>query len=427
MVLLPTERDRNAIKDIDSEYILHWIDDVNFDSPLPKDEFDIVAYTERCSNYIKKNHIDGILYSHDFANLVAGVLCERHNIIGPSLESMFLSNHKYYSRRNEPKPIWSDYIDLETGEWGEMEPTFPCYIKPASLMLTLYQYRIDTPQELEEAISLLRKELPPLLKLYKSFFTEYIDQEKYPLSTKNIVVVEQLVEDAEQHCVEGWFDSEGKPHIWAISDQIYYPGEKKSIDFYATPSVLQNDIKEKLKDCALATVKQHGIDRGFWNVEIWRKDNWVTATEVNGRAASVWHNMYYEVFNKSLYKAMLYLCCGEDKKCFEESPKALKKDRVGGQFHVITYGEGKAEDFLDYDFIESATDPIIEIFPSRNTKIRNTRTSGYWLARFHLYGKDIIEICKEADSLRNKMLKQPDLSPMAPKRNNTYREKHLEI
>ncbi len=416
MVILPTPRDTKGLQNADENYEIHWMDDDNFDYPYPKENFDMVEYTERCSDYIEKNDIDAVFYSHDLANLVCGVLCDRHNIPGPSLESMFISNHKYYSRRNQPNTIWSDYIDLETGKWGEMEPTFPCYIKPASLMMSLYQYTIETPEELEEALKKLREELPPLLEPYNNFFKQYVDLDKYPLADKNIIIVEELVEDANQHCVEGWFDLDGNPHIWAISDQIYYPGKQKSIDVYATPSVVSKELVKKMKSYAIEAVKRHGIDSGFWNVEIWRKGDWITATEVNGRAASVWHNLYKNTFDISLYNAILYLSCGEAEKCYNESPKAIDEKRVGGQFHVITYGEGLAENFLDFEFIDSIKDPEIEIFAPKGTLIKQTRTTGYWLARFHLYGSDFNEICKKADDLRKNMLKQPKLSPIFPVR-----------
>ncbi len=76
-----------------------------------------------------------------------------------------------------------------------------------------------------------------------------------------------------------------------------------------------------------SSVKQHGINAGFWNVEIWRKGDWISATEINGRSASVWYDLYYRTFDKSLSRAMVYLCCGEGEKTYNESPQRLKGDR----------------------------------------------------------------------------------------------------
>ncbi len=115
---------------------------------------------------------------------------------------------------------------------------------------------------------------------------------------------------------------------------------------------------------------------------------------------------------------MLYLSCGELDRCLEEAPHVdpAAPDRVGGQFHVITYGEGKASDFLDYEFIRSLKEPEVQIFVPEDYEIQQTRTSGFWLARFHIFGTDYNEICKEADALRAKMLKRPELSPQPAKR-----------
>lgn len=417
MVVLPNARDkRNLTKMISEEYKLHWMDDEDFDYPHPKENFDLRTYTEKCSAYIRDNHIDAIFYSHDLANIVAGVLCERHNILGPTLESMFVSNHKYYSRANQPDPIWFDYIDLETGQWGNLEPRYPCYIKPPSLTMTLYQYRIDNAEDMDYAINMLRKDLPPVTKLFTDFFGEYVDLKKYPLANKNIIVVEDLVEEEDQHCVEGWFDPEGNIQLWEVSDHFYYPGKRKSVDVYVTPSVLPEETKEQLIEYAKQCVKQHGINAGFWNVEIWRKGDWISATEINGRSASVWYDLYYRTFNKSLSRAMVYLCCGEGEKTYNESPQRLKGDRFGTQFHVITYGEGKAEDFLDFDFIDTIEDTNVEIFTPKGSQIRQSRTTGVWLARFELFGSDFVQMCERADYLREKMLKQPELSPKPPQR-----------
>ncbi len=420
LVILPTPRDKDGLKDIDTEkYNLHWMHDETFTYPNIRKDYDLVSYTEKCSDYISKNNIDGVVYSHDLANMVAGVLCDRHNILGPSFESMFLTNHKYYSRRKEPKPIWSDYIDLKTGEWGELTPTYPCYIKPACLFLTLFQYKIDNEEQMEKALETLREELPAWLEPYNKFFERYVDTEKYPHATKELVVVEQLVDKSHQHCIEGWFDPDGTLHIWKISDYVYYPNERESIDVYVTPSTESKDKQEKLINYAVETVKNHGIKYGFWNVEMWSKDDgWLTVTEVNGRSASVWHDLYKNTFDKSLYNAMLYLACGEAEKVYKESPDsdATVSDRVGCQFHVITYGEGKASDLLDFEYIRSIDETDVEVFPDENDFIKQNRTTGAWLARFHLFGNDYSELCKRADDLRERMLKKPELSPQPAER-----------
>lgn len=58
----------------------------------------------------------------------------------------------------------------------------------------------------------------------------------------------------------------------------------------------------------------------------------------------------------------------------------------------------------------------VEIFASRESQIRRTRTTGVWLAKFELFGSDFVQMCERADYLREKMLKQTKLSPKPPKK-----------
>jgi len=108
LVVLPTERDysANAVSNLDPEkFQIFWFEDPDFICSMnPNPEFNLVRYVEKCTEFILKNRIEAIIYSHDMASLVAAVLCERHGLIGPSLESMFLCQHKYYFRKKEKNP-----------------------------------------------------------------------------------------------------------------------------------------------------------------------------------------------------------------------------------------------------------------------------------------------------------------------------------
>lgn len=413
LVVLPTDRDREELDDPPERYDIHWLDDEAFAYPTPDPSFDMVAYTERCSEYVQDADIDGVVYSHDIANVIAGELCDRHDLPGPGLESMFLTNHKYYSRRHQPDPIWFDYIDLETGEWGSRDPEFPCYVKPPMLTMSLLQHRTDSAEKLDEALDVIRRETPALSDAFHEFFAAYLDTDGYPLATEDIVVVEEPLEEWTQHCVEGWVDSDGEVHVWALSDQNYCPGEHFVVDNYSTPSQLPVELQEELIDIAVETVRGHGVEHGFWNVEIWCQDDRKTVTEINGRAASVWDSLYRGTFGSSIYDAMLYLSCNDDERVQEEAPDVERgaAERVGGQFHVTTLGEGRADDFLDFEVARSIEETDVEIFVDEDEEIEQTRTSGVWLARFHLFGPDHETICERANELRAEMLERPDLSP----------------
>lgn len=415
LVVLPTERDRAALSDSPDRYRIHWLDDDEFAYPYPEPGFDMVGYTERASEYVAEHGIDAVVYSHDYANLVAGVLNDRHDLVGPGLESMFLTNHKYYSRAKQPNPVWFDYIDLETGEWGDLDPRFPAYVKPAMMTMTLLQHQVSTAEELDEALAVIAEEARDLREINTAFLDRYLDTDEYPLATRGIAVVEQPVEDWSQHCVEGWVDQTGDLHVWTISDHHYYPGDRLAVDNYATPSVLPVDEQEKMVEIARQTVRNHDVEAGFWNVEIWELDDGeLLVTEINGRSATVWESLYRGTFDTSVYDALLALHTGETDRVHSLAPEwELREDHdtVGAQFHAITFGEGPAERFLDFEAARSIEETDVELFYSEGEQVEQTRTSGEWLARFQLYGSDYDDLVERADELRSRMLERPADSP----------------
>ncbi len=414
LVLLPTDRDREKLGGRDLPYDLHWFEDPDFDYPQPGEEFDMVEYTERASEYVLEEDIDGVLFSHDVANLVGGVLVDRHDLPGPSLESVFLADHKYYSRHHQPNTPWFDYIDLETGEWGHYDVQFPAYLKPPFLTMTLLQYRVDSQAEYDEAMSVVERELPKYTTPFTDFFEEYVDTEAYPLATKDVMMVEEPLEDWTQHCVEGWVDRDGEIHIWAISDHNYYAGDELAIDNYSTPSTLPSEAQATLIDIAEDAIDQHGFKHSFWNVEIFRLSDRHVITEVNGRTASVWEPLYQGVFDTSVYEGIMHLAADRPERTQSVAPDwqpDSEYERIGAQFHAITFGEGPAEDHVDFEFAETVTDTDIELFVEPGDRIEQLRSSGFWVARFHLFGEDYPAMLERADEIRAGLLKRPAESP----------------
>lgn len=419
LVVLPTARDHEALDSLEitrNEYRFHWMDDSTFRYPDPCPNFRLSDYIQRCSTYISQNKIEAVLYSHDLASLVAAALCEKHHLIGPTVESMFLSSHKYYSRQKEENPIWFDFIDLDKPVKDEITIlSYPVYLKPPCLVLTLFQYKIKNHEDLKSALAIVRKEIYEWNRIYYDFFCSHVNLTKYPLANRNIMLIEELVEGASQHCVEGWVDNDGTFNLWAVSDSNYYPDGRLAIDNYSTPSRLSKFRQEQIINEAFTVVKNHGIRNGFWNVELWLKGDRCIITEVNGRSASVWQSFYLAAYGKSLYQAMVHLACNQSDACHSLSPdhplKPNFKARFCGQFHVITYGEGQADEFLDYEFIASFPELKITTFVPANTIIRQNRTSGFWLARFEMDGESYELVCEKANKLRDRLLKKAHLSP----------------
>ncbi len=415
LVVLPISHDRHVLRAYEHAYRFHWMDDPKFtyrqpNPYTPDPEFDLVQYTERCSAYISEHQIDGVLYSHDLASMVAGILCQRHGLPGPTFEATFLASHKYYSRCREHATIWFDHIDLASGRWGSGVPRFPCYLKPTNLMSSMLQFRINSQEELDAALLKIRPELRSWNSLFTRFFSEYVDLETYPLAAQNILLAEEFVENGSEYIVEGWSDASGTAHIWSMTDTVYFLDAPQTVDAYISPSRLSPEDRNRLREFSLQVVEAHGLRNGFWNVEVWIRDGELILTELNGRAASVWEPFHNGLYGKSIYRAMLSLCTGDLAACLEETPRT-DSPRVGGQFHLTTFAEGRAEEFFDFPRARALDTGQMVFCSEEHTITRQLRTRGFRLAMFYLFAPSMRELTDAALDLRARLTKRPEQSP----------------
>ena len=400
LIPCPSQRDRNALAGM-SEHTFHLLD-APLNPRTPSPELDLLAYTDRCREYVKAHHIDAVFYSRDVADIVAAVLCEEFGFPGPSVESVFLCLHKYYGRQYESNPVRCDPIDLiDIADEHPAITRYPCYLKPPWLNLGILGFKLDSADDLQRALAIARREYPAWSPLYFPFFERYIDCEKFPLATRDIMLVEDFV-DGPQVTVEGWV-ANTQPALWAITDTNTYPATR-IIDNFSLPSRHPAHMQELLARQAMEAVGNIGLDNGFFNIEFWCHDNAVTLTEVNGRAATCFYNLYRRCLGACIYEAGLRLAGGQS-----PPPPPRPTAVVGGQFNLITFGEDLAENLFDFRRAQEVGELTIYVEPGQ--EIRPVSEFGVVLAQIDLFGPSYEAIHAEAEALRRRLLKQPAHSP----------------
>lgn len=396
-ITCPSQRDRDAIAGL-SGYNFHLLD-APLNPRTPSPELDLLAYIDQCRDYIRARHIDAIFYSRDVADLVAAALCEEFGFPGPSVESVFLCLHKYYGRRAEPNPIHCQAIDLH--DPAPPVAVYPCYLKPPWLNLGILGFKLESAADLDRALQVARRDYPAWSPLYTPFFERYIDLEKYPLAVQDMMLVEEFV-DGPQVTVEGWV-YDRQPHLWAITDTNTYPGTRV-IDNFSLPSRHPAHIQAELERQACAAISSVGLDNGFFNIEFWCHEDGVTLTEVNGRAATCFYHLYRKCLDACIYEAGLTLASGR--------PPSLDigcGNVVGGQFNLITFAEDAAENLLDYE--QARAIPGLTIYFEPGSQVRQMSEFGIVLAQIDLFGDSYEEIHAQAEDLRRRLLKRPEMSP----------------
>jgi hypothetical protein len=147
-----------------------------------------------------------------------------------------------------------------------------------------------------------------------------------------------------------------------------------------------------------------GLNNGFFNIEFWCLQDSVTLTEINGRAATCFYNLYRRCLGSCVYEAGLALATGR--------PLAVPSTTtgvVGGQFNFITFAEDLAEHLFDFE--QARTIPQLTLYVSPRDRVKQVSEFGTVLAQIDLFGPSYEEIYAEAERLRRLLLKKPESSP----------------
>ena len=431
LVVLPAKFDRyeGSLIDDGKDYEMHYLEiseeareslEVDFIDYL-KEPGAITAYIDRAVEYVKTNGINGVMAGHDLASLVAAAVNERCGLRGPSAESMFLCFHKYYSRKADESKLWFDYILLDSSSdkerWSK-KVRYPCFIKTPFLSGSNGHFCVRNEEEMETRLASLRQFTAPYFPVYKELFQSCIDVGKYPLAMENIIVVEELVEDADIHYTEAWFDDEGTMSIYAPVDEVYCTERKHSPFAWIVPSRQPEQVLEQFTEFSREVGKKFKLRNTFCSIEMWRRGSRLDLIEVNGRMSYTVACLYRAMWpDSTVHKAAVHLACGTPEKIV---PPTLDS-RVGGQFMVITYGEGVASEFVDFNYLAgdckrdgaiSHDGPGAEVLVREDTIIKQTASAGKILARFSLYDVDYKTLISRAQAIMGKILLKPDLSPV---------------
>jgi hypothetical protein len=390
LVVCPDSYDRWAFERVE-EHRFHFVD-AGISHWEASPEFDPVAYLDRCRAVMAEYRTGAVVSTHDLGDLVAAVLAQEAGLPGPSPEAVFLCLHKLYGRRAEADPIRCEPLLLDA---PLPEIAYPAYLKPPWLKLGLLGFKLNSDDELRDAMELARRELPAWRKQYYGLFERAVDLAKYPLATTDMMLIEEFIE-GRQVTVEGW-SLGGDIQIWATTDTNTFPGTRV-IDNFSTPSRVDAQTSATLRAKTIETIRAFGFDGGFFNIEFWLTENEVRLTEVNGRSAACFGGIYELALGADIFAAVADVATGQ-------APRQLPKSsgRVAGQFNVITFDDDLAGNLLDYD--DAAAMPEFSAFRRADERVRPVSEFGVVLGQIEIAGDSYEAIHERAEEMRRRLMK----------------------
>ncbi len=280
--------------------------------------FDARRFIARIVSRFANAGIDGVVSTDEhFGTMIAAIIAQRLGVPGGNVESILISQHKYYARVRqreiapEATPAFS-YFPYQIDRAEDTGLEFPFYVKPVKATYSILARRVDNFDDLKRHLTFGMLEKLILEKLIKPFNDLGSDRGLFPIDAHHLVA-ETLLE-GDQVTVEG-FVNQGQYTKLGVVDSIMYPGTS-AFQRFDYPSHLPLDVQQRMEALTERIARGFGFDHGFFNMEYFynRTTDQIQLIEVNPRLAYQFADLREKVDGFNPYEALLDLAVGETPK-----------------------------------------------------------------------------------------------------------------
>jgi len=320
------------------------------------EEFDIPAMLEQATEQLNNfdGSIDGIAGYMDFpVSTMLPLLCERFGTSSVSLEALLKCEHKYWARVCQDEvisdhiPGFSAFDPFDDDALSKIGIQFPFFVKPIKSSGSRLGFRIDKPEDFDQAIEAFRADIGTI----KEPFDYILHQLDLPDDVAKIggghCIAEEII-GGRQCTLEG-YSWGGEVVSTGIIDSIRYP---TVISFfrYQYPSKLPKRVQRKMEELTKKVMTHVGYDNSSFNIEyFWDETiDHVWLLEINTRISQSHSDIFEKVDGASNQQLTIDLALGRKPRMPHregEFPLAAKF------FHRHFHGDAKVVSVPDKETI----------------------------------------------------------------------------
>ena len=318
LVICPTARDRAhlARPEIRGNYALEFR---GTDEATHESDFDVLQFLAETIRVIRSRREDfaGVVGIDDFpACMLAAIVAETFGFLFPSFESLFLCQHKYYSRlrqREAAPQATPDFrvVDISQPLPSDIALPFPVFLKPVKSYLSILARRLETSEDLARAVAEAPLRLGPVTRMFDALVgVSTLDRTLRGVPASALLLEEPLA--GHQVTLDG-YAYRGRFVPLGVVDSIFFPGTL-SFARFEYPSRLPPRVQERMASVAGRVVEHIGLDRTFCNIEFFyrEQDDAIWIIEINGRMASQFAPLYRMLHRIDMYAMQLDMILGRD-------------------------------------------------------------------------------------------------------------------
>ena len=328
LVICPTKRTEDFLQTVSGQYrfIFDELSISEFDEALvnPDKATHLLDWQLILDTLLKRYEqikIDGVISTSDYpGSLIAGYLAQHWNLIGPSLTSLLIAHHKYYSRLHQQRFVWQavpQFALIGAGNERELYNfQMPFFLKPVKSCSSVHARIINSQDDLEQHINHLFMPQPFLAPI--NYFMDAYTSWRY---NANYLLAEAFLH-GKQVTLEG-FAVDGRIHCFGIVDSIMYPG---TISFkrFEYPSTLPSHVQREMESISQKIMRAIGFNNGMFNIEFMYDERiektWII--EINPRIACQFQPLYRIVDGINSYQLLVDIAVGK-------KPRLMKQESRG--------------------------------------------------------------------------------------------------
>ena len=347
LVICPTSRDRThfARPEIQGKYALEFR---GTDEATHEPGFDAVRFLTETIHEIRGRRADfrAVVGIDDFpACMLAALVAEAFDFSFPSFESLFLCQHKYFSRlrQREAAPEATPrfhVVDISRPLAPPDIPLpFPVFVKPIKSYLSILARRLETFHDLARARAEAPLRLGPVAGMFDALVGVSTLDGRYRAVPASALLLEELL-GGHQITLDGYAHG-GQVVLLGVVDSVFFPGTL-SFARFDYPSRLPPLVQERMGHIAERVIRHLGLDRTFFNLEFFyrQEDDSIWIIEVNGRMASQFAPLYRMLHGIDMYAMQLDLALGKDPGGRGIWSPGRKADGVSASFVLRRFEDG---------------------------------------------------------------------------------------
>jgi len=414
LVLCPTARDRAHF----SRPEIRRAHDLEFrgtDEETHEAGFDGVRFVTETIRAIggRRSAYRAVLGIDDFpASLMAALVAESLGFASPSFESLFLCQHKYYSRLRQ-----RDAVPEATPRFHVLDPSrdpapsdlpmaFPVFIKPVKSYLSILARRIETFPDLSRTVEEARLRLAAIAEMFDGLVGLSRLDQRFRAVPGSALLVEEFL-SGHQVTLDGYAFA-GQVVPLGVVDSFFFL-RSSSFERFEYPSRVPAGVQERMARIAERCIRAIGLDRTFFNMEFFyrEEDDAIHLIEINGRMSSQFAPLYRMVDGIDLYAMQLDLALGRDPGGRGTWAPGRKRGMVAASFVLRTFEDGYVRRIPSAEEMERLEkrfpDSFVEILVKEGEKLSDELQDdeSYRYALVDLCAKDRKELLKKFDEAKN--------------------------